>query len=150
MPDDSLDQLDDGFRREDAYEMYGGGGGDGDTPGLPRDQQISSQKMLTPNEQRMHQSYFPNEMVEMRGAQPSTTKSYQAPMSMDPVSGFLSGSAPTANPFAADHQAEGHGHGQAAGTRMPFGASVGVLNNDETNSVSTAHPQHYYYRQQDG
>ena len=46
--------------------MYGGGGGDCDTPSLPRDQQnISSQKMLTPNEQRMHHSYFPLSSVSM-------------------------------------------------------------------------------------
>ena len=53
-------------------------GAECDTPGLPREQQISSQKMLTPNEQRMHSSYFPND-AGLQRALPST-KSYQTPV----------------------------------------------------------------------
>jgi hypothetical protein len=48
---------------------------DAEDVGLPRDNQIFSQKMLTPNEQRMHPSYFPNEAA-MQSALLST-KSYQ-------------------------------------------------------------------------
>ena len=80
--------------------------------------------MLTPNEQRMHQNYFPNDSgLQLQRPFPST-KSYQTP-----GNGIMSN---TANPFMAD---------AAANNVPPF---KGGLLLDDSNSVSTTNP-HYVY-----
>ena len=87
--------------------------------------------MLTPNEQRLHQSYFPTEAAVQR-ALPST-KSYQTPHNY--YGGFASG-GPTANPFMP----EGDHRGRAVALKSNV-----IL--DDTHSVSTTNPQYYHHRQ---
>lgn len=134
-------------RVSDAYQIYGGGhlgrsaGEDCDTPGLTREQQISSQKMLTPNEQRMHSSYFPND-AGLQRAMPST-KSYQTPVTYG--NSNLNGSQ---SPFMAATDGVGASGGAIVNHRgNSHSLNMAPLDTgNETNSVSTANPQYYYLK----
>ena len=92
--------------------------------------------MLTPNEHRMHPSYFPNDDGAMLVKALPSTKSYQAPMT----------GSDAANPFLGmDDQDE-------EDANMAFNKQHSLhLLMDESNSQSTVNPPvQYYYHKQNG
>ena len=96
--------------------------------------------MLTPNEQRMHSSYFPNE-AGLQRALPST-KSYQTPVTQSNQLGS------SGNPFMTATDGIGVSGGANANRRGNSNSlqMVPLDTGHETNSVSTANAQYYYLK----